>query len=74
MAFNVTLGCLASSVKYRRRRDGKARNSKIKAGRIVQTTSISSVFDRNRVVCLLVKITRKAYEIRDITRVRMINV
>jgi hypothetical protein len=36
----VKLGFLTSSVRYRRRSDGMAKNSKIIAGRIVQTVSI----------------------------------
>ena len=40
IALRVILGCLTSSVKYNRRRDGRARNSRIMAGRIVQIVSI----------------------------------
>jgi len=41
MALRVIPGWLSSSVRYRRRREGRARNSKMIAGRIVQTVSIS---------------------------------
>lgn len=40
IALSVRDGFLASSVKYRSRNDGRARNSKIMAGKIVQTVSM----------------------------------
>ena len=54
MAFNVILGCLVSSVKYKSRSDGRARKSKMIAGRIVHTVSISWASIRNRLMCLFV--------------------
>lgn len=41
MALTVTTGCLTSSIKYNKRKEGKAKNNKVKAGRIVQTVSTS---------------------------------
>lgn len=41
MAFNVTAGCLISSIRYRIRREGKAKNRRIIAGRMVQMVSTS---------------------------------
>lgn len=41
MAFTVSDGCLISSIKYRSRREGSAKNSRMIAGRIVQIVSIS---------------------------------
>lgn len=40
IAFKVSLGFLTSSVRYRSRSDGRARNSRIIAGTIVQIVSI----------------------------------
>jgi hypothetical protein len=40
IALIVRLGFLVSSVKYRRRRDGRAKNRRITAGKIVHTVSI----------------------------------
>lgn len=40
MALRVRDGFLTSSVKYRSRSDGRARNSRIMAGTIVQIVSI----------------------------------
>jgi hypothetical protein len=39
MAFTVILGSTISSVKYNNCREGKAKNNKIKAGKIVQMVS-----------------------------------
>lgn len=41
IALTVRDGWLISSIKYRRRRDGRARKSRMIAGRIVHTVSIS---------------------------------
>jgi len=41
MAFTVTEGELISSVKYRRRNEGMASRTRIIAGKIVHTASIS---------------------------------
>jgi hypothetical protein len=40
MAFNVNDGFLTSSVRYKSRNEGSARNTKIIAGTIVQIVSI----------------------------------
>ena len=40
MAFSVRLGFIVSSIKYRSRRDGKAKNRRIIAGIMVQIVSI----------------------------------
>jgi hypothetical protein len=40
MAFKVIAGLLTSSVRYKRRRDGKAKKIRIIAGTIVQIVSI----------------------------------
>jgi len=40
IALRVILGFLISSVRYSRRRDGRARNKRIIAGKIVQMVSI----------------------------------
>jgi hypothetical protein len=39
IALILTEGCLNSSVRYRSRRDGRARNRRVTAGRIVQIVS-----------------------------------
>lgn len=41
MVLIVRLGCDTSSIRYSRRNDGRVRNSRIIAGRIVQIVSIS---------------------------------
>jgi hypothetical protein len=40
MALIVRLGFLVSSVRYRRRSDGRAKNKRMTAGKIVHTVSI----------------------------------
>lgn len=52
MAFNVRLGFLTSSVKYKRRSDGIARNRRIIAGIMVQIVSICWASMRYRLVNL----------------------
>ena len=44
----VTLGLAISSIKYRRCRDGRAKNNKVKAGRIVQIISICCASSKYR--------------------------
>ena len=74
IAFKVILGFLISSVKYKRRSEGKARNSKIIAGRIVQIVSICWASIKYRLVNLFTIITYSAYETTVITRVKIIKV
>jgi hypothetical protein len=53
MAFTLTDGCLSSSVRYRSRRDGSARNSSVTAGSTVQIVSTCWASVVNREVYLL---------------------
>ena len=41
MVFRVSVGALTSSMRYKRRREGRARNRRVMAGRIVHTVSIA---------------------------------
>lgn len=70
----MILGFLISSVKYRRRSEGRARNSKIIAGRIVQMVSICWASIKYRLVNLFTITTYSAYDTTVITRVKMIKV
>jgi hypothetical protein len=53
-AFNVKLGFLTSSVRYRSRNEGIAKNNKMIAGKIVQTVSICCASSKYRLVNLLI--------------------
>ena len=52
-AFNVKAGLWISSIRYSRRRDGMAMNTKLTAGAIVHVVSINCPSSMNRLVCLL---------------------
>jgi len=74
MALSVILGCLTSSVKYSSRSDGRAKNRRIIAGRIVQIVSICWASMRYRCEYLLIIKVYMAYPTTVITNVRIISV
>ena len=59
MVFNLSDGLGDSSIKYRSRRDGRAKNNRISAGRIVQIISISWASNVNRDVKEFIKRDKK---------------
>jgi hypothetical protein len=73
MALTVTEGELISSVKYRSRRDGIAKRTRIIAGRIVQIASISWESIASVHVLSFVISINMAYAVTDITRVKITN-
>ena len=71
IALIVTDGELISSVKYKSRSDGIARNSSVIVGRIVHTVSICWASLVTRDVYLLVISMIKAYTTTETTNVKM---
>lgn len=67
-------GFLTSSVIYRIRREGRARTSKMRAGKIVHTVSIVCASKRYRLTCELNIRASIAYPTTVSTRVRIIKV
>lgn len=64
-------GLASSSVRYRRRNEGRAKNSNVMAGRTVQMVSTSWASMVNREVYLLTRRVAEAYPTVVITNVRM---
>lgn len=74
MALRVKLGFLTSSVRYRSRREGMARNRRMIAGIMVQIVSICWASIKYRLVNLFVITEIRAYVTTVITKVRIIRV
>ena len=71
MALIVREGWLTSSIRYRSRRDGRARNRRVTAGRIVHTVSICCASRIVRQDSLFTRRLISAYPTMDVTSVRI---
>lgn len=74
ITFKVSLGLVTSSVRYKSRSEGMARNRRTIAGRMVHTVSICWASKRYLLVYLFIESDNIAYPTTVITRVRMISV
>jgi len=61
MVFTVTTGWLTSSIKYKRRSEGRARNKRVNAGNTVQIVSISWASRIYRQENLFIRRAKDAY-------------